>query len=100
MNWATKLFVTTVTALVSAEWARRVVLFARPGLPRLILALPALAAYSALPFLFEPNTEMLSRASVAAIFMWLASFKVCERQEPALGLLWVGRQCRQLEGPN
>ena len=59
-----------------------------PGGRRLAAALPLIPLHAALPLLFDPHTELLSRAVATACFPWLASCKVrgpglaCSRARP------------------
>jgi hypothetical protein len=48
----------------------------QPGKPRLVAATPAVFFFLLAPFAFDAHSELLSRASTAAVLTWLATFKV------------------------
>lgn len=74
--WAVRVVGTALVGVASAVWVREVAGSLKPGTPRLLASIPVLVLYWALPFLFWQEAELLSKASVAAMFLWLASFKV------------------------
>ncbi|EFJ49459.1 hypothetical protein VOLCADRAFT_89895 [Volvox carteri f. nagariensis] len=73
-HWATCVTVAPLACVASAAAVRAVAARTRPGLQRLLLCLPALLLYSYFPFLFDVQT--ISRASAAAMLLWLANFKL------------------------
>lgn len=48
----------------------------RHGYWRLLPAAPVLAVFTLLPRLFDAASELTTRASAAAMLVWLANFKV------------------------
>lgn len=75
-QWLGKVLLSALLCVGTSVYTRLLVLPMTAGRPRIVAALPALAFYWFLPFLFDDHTEMLTRASVGAMFLWLASFKV------------------------
>ncbi|GIL57579.1 hypothetical protein Vafri_12782, partial [Volvox africanus] len=73
-NWALCILAAPLACVGSAGAVRAVVARTRPGLQRLLLCLPAVMLYSCLPFLFD--VQSISRASAAAMLLWLANFKL------------------------
>ncbi|GLI67945.1 hypothetical protein VaNZ11_012276 [Volvox africanus] len=73
-NWALCIVAAPLACVGSAGAVRAVVARTRPGLQRLLLCLPAVMLYSSLPFLFD--VQSISRASAAAMLLWLANFKL------------------------
>ncbi|KAL6755089.1 hypothetical protein V8C86DRAFT_257928 [Haematococcus lacustris] len=75
-TWAAKCLVVGGCSVSAAVYTRYSVRSASPGLPRLLLALPIIVMFVLAPLAFSRHTELLSRASTAAILLWLANFKV------------------------
>lgn len=88
-GWAARCMAVGATAVGTAAFTHTTVKAAAPGKARLLAALPVLALYLALPFAF-PQAELLSRASCAAMLLWLASFKVEPMGWAGHGMAWHG----------
>eukprot|EP00967_Tisochrysis_lutea_P141059 scaffold258561_cov19-Tisochrysis_lutea.AAC.1 len=67
-----------LTAVAGAVYAFSFVRTAKPGMRRLLRALPVLLLHCLLPLLFDHQNELISRASAAAMLTWLGNFKVDE----------------------
>ncbi|KAF5842626.1 hypothetical protein DUNSADRAFT_6095 [Dunaliella salina] len=65
-----------MAAVTGAMYAFLFVRTAKPGMQRLLSALPVLLLHCLLPLLFDYHQELASRASAAAMLTWLGNFKV------------------------
>ncbi|KAG2451281.1 hypothetical protein HYH02_003887 [Chlamydomonas schloesseri] len=73
-SWALTVLGLGLTCVGAAAMSRSICLGTAPGLLRLLLLLPAAALFVTAPLAFE--VQSASRASAAAMLMWLATFKL------------------------
>jgi hypothetical protein len=76
LDWLQRCQLTTLALLAAALWCYLAVQRARPGLPRLLLALPVLLLQFGVPLLFDAVTEPLSRMGASFLAFRMASAKV------------------------
>lgn len=81
LDWSLRVIGCALAAVASAAYLHGPGARARPGAARLVLSLPVVALFAVMPYAFPLQTA--SRASAAAMFTWLANFKV--RLDPRPG---------------
>ena len=77
LPYLTRSFITLVSLLTSAFYITTVVRRQRPGLPRVLAALPCVPLHLFIPLLFDPfNNECLPVFQLGGCVVWLGTFRL------------------------
>lgn len=90
LSWLARMHILAAT-MVAASAHLLVVRRSRPGWRRLLLAAPLVPLHVCAPLLFDPGSEMLSRAVSTASIAWLSTNKalaLCLNRGPLVSETW------------
>lgn len=68
-----RLYAILLCDFVLVLWVRLVISNLRPGKPRLLAAVPAMAATCVMPFCFSRDTEVVTTVAVAFLHVWVSA---------------------------